>query len=307
MTFTGLRKNEPGLLLLAHGDGGILTHELIKGVFQKYLTAPELLALTDAALLPGAGTIALTTDSFVVNPLFFPGGDIGKLAVAGTVNDLAVSGSKPKYLTAGFILEEGLDLALLERAVASMAATAESCGISLVAGDTKVVERGKGDGIYINTTGIGFKDENASLGYERIEPGDKILLNGGIGEHGVAVLAERAGFTFDQTILSDCAPLNTLITPLLETFGPAVKFMRDPTRGGLATTAKEIALASGRDLWLEETAIPVRAEVRGATEFLGLDPLYLANEGKCILITAASMADEIVVSSAVFRQGKGAP
>lgn len=294
------------LILLAHGDGGVLTHQLVQGLFQKHFTAPELMALTDAALVPGSPAIALTTDSFVVNPLFFPGGDIGKLAVAGTVNDLAVSGARPKYLSVGFILEEGLNIAVLEQIAASMAATARSCGVSIVTGDTKVVERGKGDQIYINTTGVGFPDEHADLGYGRIQPGDKILINGGIAEHGVTVLAERAGFTFDRTIQSDCAPLNTLITQLLETFGAAIKFMRDPTRGGLATTAKEIALSSGRDLWLEEASIPLRAEVRGATDFLGLDPLYLANEGKVLLVAEPAAAGEIVHFLQRFPEGEKA-
>lgn len=281
-------------ILLAHGDGGVLTHNLIQGLFQKYFTAPELTTLADAALLPGAGVLAMTTDSFVVNPLFFPGGDIGKLAIAGTVNDLAVSGTQAKYLSAGFILEEGLEIFVLERIVASMAATAKSAGVSIVTGDTKVVERGKGDGVYINTTGIGFMDRHADLGYSRIQPGDKIIINGGIAEHGIAVLSERAGLTFHQSIRSDCAPLNTLITPLLEQFSGAIKFMRDPTRGGLATTAKEIALSSQYDLWLEETSIPLRNEILGATELLGLDPLYLANEGKVIIIANSEKANDIV-------------
>ena len=291
-------------ILLAHGDGGILTHELIQSLFQRYFTAPELTALTDATLLPGAAEIALTTDSFVVNPLVFPGGDIGKLAVAGTVNDLAVSGAQPRYLTAAFILEEGLELSLLERIVASMAATAQNAGVTVVTGDTKVVERGKGDGIYINTTGLGFRDVRADLGYHRIQAGDKILINGGIAEHGVAVLAQRAGFSFSQSIQSDCAPLNALIPPLIAEFGSALKFMRDPTRGGLATTAKEIALSTQLDLCLEEAAIPLRNDVRAATEFLGLDPLYLANEGKVIIIAAPVQADAIVRFLQRFPEGQ---
>lgn len=293
-------------LLLAHGDGGALTHQLIQKLFQRYFTAPELTALTDAALLPGAAELALTTDSFVVNPLVFPGGDIGKLAVAGTVNDLAVSGALPRYLAAAFILEEGLELSLLERIVASMAVAAESCGIMIVTGDTKVVERGKGDGIYINTTGLGFRDDRADLGYHRIQAGDKIILNGGIAEHGVAVLSERAGFSFSKSIQSDCAPLNSLITSLIAEFGSGLKFMRDPTRGGLATTAKEIALSAKLDLWLEEAAIPLRDDVRAATEFLGLDPLYLANEGKVIIIAAAAQAQNMLRFLRQFPDGEKA-
>lgn len=299
--------NEPAeeRLLLAHGDGGILTHQLIQGLFQKYFRAPELMALTDAAVLSGTPDLALTTDSFVVNPLFFPGGDIGKLAIAGTVNDLAVSGAQAKYLTAAFILEEGLEISLLEKVVASMASTARTAGVSIVTGDTKVVERGKGDGIYINTTGLGLVRKK-ELGYHRIQPGDKIILNGGIGEHGLAVLTERNQFRFSESIQSDCMPLNALITPLLDQFGTDIKFMRDPTRGGLATTAKEIALSGSCDLWLEETAIPVRDEVRGATEFLGLDPLYLANEGKVLTIAAPERAAEIVRFMHQLPEGKDA-
>lgn len=292
-------------LLLAHGDGGILTHRLIQGLFQKYFRAPELMALTDAAVLPGSERLALTTDSFVVNPLVFPGGDIGKLAIAGTVNDLAVSGAEAKYLTAAFILEEGLELSLLEKVVASMAATAHAAGVSIVTGDTKVVERGKGDGIYINTTGLGFM-RTEELGYHRIQAGDKIILNGGIGEHGVAVLTERNQFKLSENLQSDCMPLNGLINRLLDHFGTEIKFMRDPTRGGLATTAKEIALSSGYDLWLEEASIPVRDEVRGATELLGLDPLYLANEGKVITIASPDSAAEIVSLMQDQPEGKGA-
>lgn len=292
-------------LLLAHGDGGILTHQLIQGLFHKYFTAPELTILADAAILPGSSRLALTTDSFVVNPLFFPGGDIGKLAIAGTVNDLAVSGAEAKYLTAAFILEEGLELSVLEKVVASMAATARAAGVSIVTGDTKVVERGKGDRIYINTTGLGLM-RSEELGYHKIKHGDKIILNGGIGEHGLAVLAERGQFKFGASILSDCKPLNSLITLLLDKFGQEIKFMRDPTRGGLATTAKEIALSSGYDLWLEEAAIPLRDEVRGATEFLGLDPLYLANEGKVLTIVGPDQAEEIIQWMQGLPDGKDA-
>ena len=281
-------------ILLAHGDGGILTHRLIQDLFHNYFSSPELALLTDAALLPGSASLALTTDTFVVSPLFFPGGNIGKLAVAGTVNDLSVSGAKPVYLSVAFILEEGLEIALLEKVAASMAKEAQVAGVKIVAGDTKVVERGRCDGIYINTTGIGFVVENVHTGYDRIKPGDKLIINGGIGEHGITVLAERAGLTFAGPLRSDCASLNRLIEPLLNRFGVAVKFMRDPTRGGLATTAKEIALSAHCDLWLEQEAIPLKDEVHGACELLGLDPLYLANEGKVLIVAAAEKAEEIL-------------
>ncbi len=278
--------NNQDRILLAHGDGGILTHKLIQELFHKYFTFPDLAQLTDATWVTGADSLALTTDSFVVSPLFFPGGDIGKLAVTGTVNDLTVSGAEPKYLTTAFILEEGLELATLERVVASMAATAEAAGVSIVTGDTKVVERGRGDGIYINTTGVGLKNSLHSLGYHNIQPGDQILINGTVGDHGTTIMAQRANITFSDGLTSDCTPLNGLISGLMSTFGPALKFMRDPTRGGVATTIKEIALATGLDLRLQEAAIPVHPATRGLTELLGLDPLYLANEGKVIIIAA---------------------
>ncbi|GAB6172426.1 hydrogenase expression/formation protein HypE [Paradesulfitobacterium aromaticivorans] len=298
-------------ILLAHGDGGILTHTLIQELFHKYFTSAELAALSDAAILPfpapdaevfpnensyiaPTNLLAMTTDSFVVNPLIFPGGDIGKLAIAGTVNDLAVSGAKPLYLSAAFILEEGLDLSLLERIVASMAAAARAAHVKIITGDTKVVERGRCDGMYINTTGIGMMQPGIHLGYDKIQPGDQLIINGGVGEHGVAVLAERSGLSFSTPLLSDCAALNGLIQALLARFGSSIKFMRDPTRGGLATTAKEIALSAKLDIWLKDEQIPVKNEVRGACELLGLDPLYLANEGKVMLVVEAQKAEEIL-------------
>lgn len=296
----------PERILLAHGDGGILTHKLIQTMFHKYFTAPELIQLTDAVLLPGAAGLALTTDSFVVNPLFFPGGDIGKLAVTGTVNDLAVSGVRPKYLTAAFILEEGLELSILEKVVASMAATALAAGVTIVTGDTKVVERGRGDGIYINTTGLGIKDNSLELGYHQIQPGDKILINGNIGDHGATILAQRAQIVFNSELASDCMPLNGLISAMLAKFGNTVKFMRDPTRGGVATTAKEIALSTGYDLWLEENHIPVQMGTRGLIEFLGLDPLYLANEGKVMIIASPEQSEDILEFMQSREEGRNA-
>ena len=284
-------------ILLAHGDGGILTHTLIQELFHKYFTSAELATLSDAAILPfpaPTNLLAMTTDSFVVNPLIFPGGDIGKLAIAGTVNDLAVSGATPLYLSAAFILEEGLDLSQLEKIVASMAATARAAHVKIITGDTKVVEHGRCDGMYINTTGIGMMQPGIHLGYDKIQPGDQLLINGGVGEHGVAVLAERAGLSFSTPLYSDCAALNGLIQDLLARFGASVKFMRDPTRGGLATTAKEIALSAKFDIWLKDEQIPVKDEVRGACELLGLDPLYLANEGKVMLVVDAQKAEEIL-------------
>ncbi|WP_243138166.1 hydrogenase expression/formation protein HypE [Heliorestis acidaminivorans] len=282
-------------ILLAHGDGGALTYQLIQELFLKYFTEGPLQQQNDGALLRDLpGPPVVSTDSFVITPYFFPGGDIGKLAVAGTVNDLAVTGAEPLYLTVSFILEEGLLMADLESIVASLAQTAQEAGVAVVAGDTKVVEKGRGDGIYINTTGIGFLPEQRELGYQRIEAGDKILINGTVGDHGLAILSKRSGLAFDTELRSDCAPLNNLIATILEKCPGAVKFMRDATRGGVATTAKEIALATGKDLLLWEEDLPIREEAAGASEFLGLDPLYMANEGKVLFIVQGDRAQEVL-------------
>lgn len=284
---------ENNVILLAHGDGGRLTHELVTELFFRYLGNETLVQLTDAASLPvEEGRIALTTDSFVINPPFFPGGDIGKLAVCGTVNDLAVSGARPRYLTASFLIEEGLPVADLERIVASMAATCARAGVQVVAGDTKVVARGQLDRIFINTTGVGIIPEGVDLGYHRLQPGDRVLVNGTMGDHGMAILAAREDFGFGHELVSDCAPLNGLAGLLIEGLGDGLRLMRDLTRGGLATAVKEIAVSAGRDIRLEEEAVPVSRHVRGAAEMLGLDPLYLANEGKLMAVVAADRVDE---------------
>ncbi|CEP69359.1 Hydrogenase expression/formation protein HypE [Moorella glycerini] len=279
---------------LAHGDGGELTHQLITGVFLKYFHHDALQPLNDAALIPGPPCrLALTTDSFVVKPLFFPGGNIGTLAVNGTVNDLAVSGARPLYLTVGLILEEGLPLPVLEKVIAALAAAAQEAGVAIVAGDTKVVERGHGDQIFINTTGLGLVADNIHLGCHRVRPGDAIICSGAIGDHGLAVLAARENFGL-KGLKSDCAALHTLILPLLENFPGAIKWLRDPTRGGLATTVKELALSAQVDVILSEEAIPVHDSVRGGAEILGLDYLYLANEGKFCAVVESSAAEEIL-------------
>lgn len=281
-------------ILLSHGDGGSLTHQLIADLFRPAFQDEALEAEGDAALLPvKAGHLAVTTDSYVISPLEFPGGDIGKLAVAGTVNDLAVSGATPQYLTVGFVLEEGFELDRLKRIVASLARTARWAGVRIVTGDTKVVERGKGDGLYINTTGIGQVAEPDRLGFDRIQPGDRILINGGLAEHAVAVLCQRAGIESADPFQSDCAPLNQMIEALLARFR-TIRFMRDPTRGGVATALKEIARRTGLDLTIEEGRLPVRAAVRGALELLGLEPWYLANEGKVLIIAAPEEAEAVV-------------
>lgn len=282
------------VILLAHGDGGALTYELLQHLFLKYFQSEKLSSLPDAALLEApAGRLAVTTDSFVVDPLFFPGGDIGKLAVYGTVNDLAVSGARPLYLTVSFLIEEGLPLETLERVVASMALAAKEAGVQVVAGDTKVVERGHLDKLFLNTTGLGMVPAGLDLGYHRLKASDKIMVNGPLGNHGLAVLSKREGFGFGEQIKSDCASLAG-ITQKLCTKVRGVKLMRDLTRGGLATCAKEIALASGKDFYLEEEAVPVEKEVRGAAEMLGLDPLYLANEGKFLAVVSPEEAANAV-------------
>ncbi|MBS4024390.1 MAG: hydrogenase expression/formation protein HypE [Clostridia bacterium] len=282
-------------ILLAHGDGGVLSHQLITGVFHKYLGNNQLNQLNDAAIVKSEhGSLAITTDSFVVKPVFFPGGNIGKLAVVGTVNDLAVVGAVPKYLTAGFIIEEGMLISQLEEIVKTMAATAHEAGVQVIAGDTKVVERGSADLVYINTTGIGFVPEGRNLAYSRIEAGNVIIINGSIGDHGLTIMSQRAGLEFITSLKSDCAPLNMQIEVLLQEFGDDIKFMRDPTRGGVATTIKEIATASGYDMLLAEDNLPINEVVAGMADMLGLDPLYLANEGKFLMIANKIAAKKIV-------------
>ncbi len=282
------------LVLLAHGDGGLLTHELLQKYFLRYFGNELLNALTDAACFPlQPGRMAITTDSFVVDPIFFPGGDLGKLAVCGTVNDLAVSGARPLYLTASFILEEGFSLNELERIVASMAKACREAEVKIVAGDTKVVGRGQADKIYITTTGVGYLLPEANLGYHRLEPGDHVLVNGCLGDHGLAILLQREALGLDGQVVSDCAPLNKITEKLLQRFR-GIKLMRDLTRGGLATAAKEIALAAGMDIWLNEATLPVAESVKGVTALLGLDPLYLANEGKFLVVVAAAEAADLL-------------
>ncbi|MCX5811886.1 MAG: hydrogenase expression/formation protein HypE [Proteobacteria bacterium] len=282
------------IILISHGDGGLLTHQLLEKYFLPCFNNTLLEGLTDAASFPvRQGKMAITTDSFVVDPIFFPGGDIGKLAVCGTVNDLAVSGAKPLYLTASFIIEEGFPIADLERIIASMAQTCREADVMIVAGDTKVVGRTQADKIFITTTGIGYMLLEADLGYNRIEPGDVIIVNGPMGNHGLSILLERQSFSFDTKVLSDCTPLNMLTEKLLERF-KGIKFMRDLTRGGLSTCIKEIALSAGVDIRLNESNIPIDDYVKGITETLGLDPLYLANEGKFLLIASGEEADSIL-------------
>ena len=281
-------------IVMGHGSGGKMTNDLIQRIFYPYLNSQPLAEGNDFArlnLAAGAsGSLAVSTDSHIVNPLFFPGGDIGKLAVCGTVNDVAMSGATPLFLTAGFILEEGLPVETLERVVASMAAAAKEAGVQFVAGDTKVAERGKVDGLYINTTGIGWVPADRKIGGEMAQPGDVVLISGNLGDHGIAVLGARGELGFETGVQSDVAPLNGLIADVL-TAAPDVHVLRDPTRGGLATTLNEIATQSETCILLDEKSIPVQPAVQAACEMLGFDPLYVANEGKVIIIVPAAQAD----------------
>jgi hydrogenase expression/formation protein HypE len=280
--------------MLAHGGGGRLMHQLIEQFFVPAFGNELLAPRHDGAVFDITGAIggvrlAMTTDSYVVQPLFFPGGDIGTLAINGTVNDLAMCGARPLYLSVGFILEEGLPMAELERIVGSMRQAADLAGVRLVTGDTKVVDRGKGDGVFINTTGIGVIDHSLVIAPDRIQPGDQIIINGDLGRHGIAIMATREGLSFESEIESDCAPLAGLVGELIEA-GIEIHCLRDLTRGGLASALVEIAEASGRHLSIVERQIVVREDVRGACEILGLDPLHLANEGRFLAIVPAAHA-----------------
>jgi hydrogenase expression/formation protein HypE len=292
--------------LLGHGSGGRLSAELLQKVFLPAFQNPVLNCLNDQALVYIDGVrLAFTTDSFVVKPLFFPGGDIGSLAVNGTINDLAVGGAEPLCLSVAFIIEEGLPLATLGQVVASLSRAAEEAGVVVVTGDTKVVEKGKGDGLFINTSGIGRVSAGINLSADQARPGDAIILSGSIGEHGIAILSQREGLEFDGPIVSDCAPLHTLVAAMLEA-SPAIRCMRDPTRGGLSSALNEIAAQSRVGMELEESAIPVQEAVRGACELLGLDPLYVANEGKLVAIADSRHAERILSAMRAHPLGKQA-
>jgi len=295
------------IVLLAHGSGGTLSHELVEQVFVKHLANPILSALEDASLLQleGEGRLAFTTDSYVVRPLFFPGGDIGRLAVCGTVNDLSMRGAVPLFLIVGFILEEGLPLADLERIVSSLAQTAQEAGVQVVTGDTKVVERGNADGLFINTAGIGLVPPGVEVGASRARPGDCVLLSGAVGDHGLAIMTQREGLQFEGALQSDCAPLNTLVQALLSA-APHTHVLRDPTRGGLATTLNELAGQSSVGIEIDEDAIPLHEAVRAASELLGLDPLYVANEGKLVAIVPPEEAEAALAAMRAHPLGSEA-
>jgi hydrogenase expression/formation protein HypE len=283
-------------VLLAHGSGGRLSEALIRDLFLPALRNPVLERLDDQAVIGVDGLrLAFTTDSFVVAPLFFPGGDIGSLAVHGTVNDLAMGGAQPLCLSAAFIIEEGLPTEILQRVVESLRRAAAEVGVDIVTGDTKVVEKGSADRLFINTSGIGLVPEGVHLSADQARPGDRLLLSGSIGDHGIAVLAQREGLALEGSIESDSAPLHGLVAAVLET-GGTVRCLRDPTRGGISSTLNEIAKRSGVGMTIEERAIPLREEVKGACELLGLDPLYVANEGKLVAVVEASAADEMLAA-----------
>ncbi len=303
------------IILLAHGSGGRLSHDLVEGLFLRYFGNPPLLQLDDSAVVeipnaqyPGSmPRLALTTDSYVISPLFFPGGDIGKLAVCGTVNDVSMSGARPLWLSVGFILEEGLSLADLERVVASMAATAERAGVQIVTGDTKVVDRGSADKLFINTAGVGLLPPGVEIASDRAQADDLVLLSGTVGDHGMTIMTQREGLQFDSPLASDCAPLNDLVAVLLDVVPPGtIHCLRDPTRGGLATALNELAERSRAGIEIEETAVPVREAVRGACELLGLDPLYVANEGKLVAIVAPEAAEPALAALRAHEYGREA-
>jgi hydrogenase expression/formation protein HypE len=294
------------LVTLAHGAGGKATRALVEGLFVEELSNPLLDELGDAAVGEAVGSrLAFTTDSYVVKPLFFPGGDIGELAVNGTVNDLAVAGATPLWLSAGFVVEEGFPVADLRAVAGSMARAAAAANVLVVAGDTKVVERGSADGLFVTTAGIGVVPPEIRLGAGRVRPGDRLLVSGTIGDHGFAVLVARGELRLESALESDTAPVHELAAALLE-LGGAIRWMRDPTRGGLATTLNELVTSSGLTVRLEERLLPLRPEVAGAAEILGIDPLYVANEGKLVAVVAAEVADDALATLRAHRLGRAA-
>lgn len=294
-------------ILLDHGSGGLASQQLISELFLKHLDNPILRSLEDSAVLDNrAGRIAFTTDSYVVEPIFFPGGDIGKLAVHGTINDLAMRGAVPHCLSLGLILEEGLSFDDLERVIISIGEACRKAHVPVVTGDTKVVPKGKGDKIFINTSGIGFVDEQVDISSRNAMEGDAVILSGTMGDHGITIMTRRAGITVQGDLRSDTMPLHNLVAALLKELPGAVHTLRDPTRGGVASTLNEVAESSGLSVELTDEKLPVRAEVRAACELLGLEPLYLANEGKCLVIVSGDRADEALALMRATPEGREA-
>jgi len=301
--------NDTDKILLGHGSGGRMMRELIEGKLLPALTGGYArLGADDSAVLPMpvgmGGRLAITTDSYVVNPIFFPGGDIGDLAVNGTVNDLAMSGATPLYITCGLIVEEGFLISDLMRVIASMRRAADEAGVSIVAGDTKVVDRGKADRLFVNTSGVGVVPDGIDVSSSNLRPGDKIIISGSIGDHGMAVMSVREGLEFGADLVSDTAPLNFLVRDILDVC-PEVHAMRDPTRGGVTSTLCEFAASSKVGILLDEKVLPVKDTVRGACELLGLDPLYVANEGKLIAVVPPDKADAVLAAMRANRYGAG--
>ncbi len=299
------------VIRMAHGAGGKMMNDLIRDTFAPPLDNPYLRQMADSAVITLANLppvplrLAISTDSFTVRPLFFPGGDIGSLAVHGTVNDVAMSGARPLWLTAGFILEEGLEMDVLERVVRSMAEAAHNAGVQIVTGDTKVVEQGHGDGVYVNTAGVGIVQEGVEVGPDKLRPGDVVLVNGPLGDHGIAVMSKREGLEFETALLSDSAPLNGLVESLLAA-APHTHCLRDATRGGLAAVLNELAGTSQVGVEIEETAIPVRPAVAAACEMLGFDPLTVANEGKLVAFVPPEEAEEALAALQAHPLGREA-
>ncbi len=294
-------------ILLDHGSGGLASQELIAGLFLKYLDSPILKDLEDSAVMDNQeGRLVFTTDSYVVDPLFFPGGDIGKLAVHGTINDLAMRGGRPLCLSLALILEEGMAVEDLERIIVSIAAASKAAGVPVVTGDTKVVPRGKGDKLFVNTSGIGVVDGSIALSSQNGRAGDAVILSGTMGDHGITIMTRRAGIALEGNLRSDTMPLHRLVETILSTCPQAVRTFRDPTRGGVATTLNEIASACSLSIVLEEERLPIRPEVRAACEILGLEPLYLANEGKCLAIVADGEADKVLKLMRQREEGREA-
>ena len=292
-------------ILLAHGSGGKLSHELVEKTFLPLLANPALSKLDDSAVFEASGRLAFTTDGYVVNPIFFPGGDIGKLAVCGTVNDLSMNGARPLYLSLSAIIEEGLLLRELERIVRSVKKAAQEAGVSVIAGDTKVVNRGQADKLFITTSGVGIVPPGVDISGANARAGDKVLLSGTIGDHGMAIMSQREGLQFSMTLKSDCAPLNKLVSQMLRV-SSGIHSMRDPTRGGLATTLNELAHQSSVGIVIEEAEIPVKEEVKAACELLGLDPIYVANEGKLVAIVDPADAGKVLARMRKNRYGRDA-
>ncbi len=292
-------------VMLAHGSGGKLSHDLIEKCFVSILGNPLLDRMDDSAVFEVSGRLAFTTDSYVVSPIFFPGGDIGRLSVCGTVNDLSMSGARPLYLSLSFIIEEGLPVADLQRVVASISEAATEAGIKIVTGDTKVVNRGGADKLFVNTSGVGLVPQGVDISGANARPGDAVIISGTIGDHGIAIMSHREGLRFNVPVASDCAPLNRLVAAMLEA-SSKINCLRDPTRGGLATTLNEFARQSRVGINIHEDALPVKPAVASACELLGLDPLYMANEGKLVTVLPAAGAGKVLARMKQEKYGQDA-